>query len=80
MIGRQNNDQGPLFYEFRLDEAVLQRVEALERRLDVRLHAGRLARPTQRARSPVRRARAGRLPAGSDGREARTPFRATAPA
>ena len=22
MIGRQNNDQGPLFYEFRLDEAV----------------------------------------------------------
>ena len=22
MMGRQNNDQGPLFYEFRLDEAV----------------------------------------------------------
>jgi hypothetical protein len=22
MKGRQNNDQGPLFYEFRLDEAV----------------------------------------------------------
>ena len=22
MMGRQNNEQGPLFYEFRLDEAV----------------------------------------------------------
>jgi type I restriction enzyme, R subunit len=24
MMGRQNNDQGPLFYEFCLDEAVLE--------------------------------------------------------
>ena len=40
MMGRQNNDQGPLFYEFRLDEAVPD--DHLVRKIDAVLDLSRV--------------------------------------
>jgi transposase len=35
MMGRQNNEQGPLFYEFRLDEAVSERLLCREAQVNL---------------------------------------------
>jgi hypothetical protein len=49
MVGRQNNDQGPLFYEFCLDEAVPD--DHLVRKIDAVLCRG----STQNSRRTIQR-------------------------